>query len=195
MYTSLSHDVSKRVITLLPHEQDIVQEEYGSVEFWRLKRYTNSNFPQSVRWSNITWANHFERGGRRKKRFQFCTNRTGTVILFFQAIQGHSGEYAVDPSLLDSVLIAKDFFRFDYHFGSLFQHALHLYFWINCCRKSSWTRSTNGILYSRWSHGKIWVDKEGEHDMYQPRCARYKHVRKVAKHAVYLIDICRAQRT
>ena len=37
--------------------------------------------------------------------------------------------------------------------AKLFQHALHHCFWINCRRKSSWTRRTNGVLCSGWSNG------------------------------------------
>ena len=39
-----------------------------------------------------------------------------------------------------------------------------------------------------------WVDQEEEHDMSQPRYARYKHVWTVAQEAVYWVDIVRAQR-
>ena len=81
-------------------------------------RDINANFPHSVRWSNNSWTHNLERGGGRKKRFQFCTNRNGTVILYFRGIQGHSGETTVDPTLLDNVLIPKDFFQFIYHVGS-----------------------------------------------------------------------------
>ena len=37
-YSTLSHDISKRMLTLLRHEQDILRQEDGAVEFWRLKR-------------------------------------------------------------------------------------------------------------------------------------------------------------
>ena len=111
-WTTLSHDVSKRMITLLRHEQDILREEDGAIEFWPLKRDIRANFPHSVRWSNETWVNHLQRGGGRKKRFHFCTNRTGTATLYFRAVQGHSGETTVDPSLLENVLIPWEFFQF-----------------------------------------------------------------------------------
>ena len=51
---------------------------------------------------------------RKKKRFQFCTNYTGTEILYLRAFQGHSGENPVDPSLLDNVLIPDNVFEFVY---------------------------------------------------------------------------------
>ena len=42
-YTTLSHDVPKRMITLLRHEQNILREEDGAVEFVRLKRDINAH--------------------------------------------------------------------------------------------------------------------------------------------------------
>ena len=103
------------MVTFLRYEQDILREEDGAIEFWRLKRDFKAKCPYSVRWSNNTWVNHLERGGGGKKRFQFCTNQTRTVILYFRAIQGHSGETTVDPSLLDNVLIPEELFQFIYH--------------------------------------------------------------------------------
>ena len=72
----------------------------------------------SARWSDNTCVDHLQRGGGRKKRFQLSTNYTGLVILYFRAIQGHSGKTTVVPSLLDNVLIPEDFFEFIYHTGS-----------------------------------------------------------------------------
>ena len=115
---SPSYDVSKRMTALLRHGTTILREEDGAVEFFRLKAEFKSKFPNSVRWSDRLCVDHFTRGGGTNKRFQFCTNRTGTVILYFRAIQGHSGETFVDPSLLDKVLIPNNFFEFIYHVGS-----------------------------------------------------------------------------
>ena len=66
-YTTLSHDVSTRMIALLRHEQDILREDDGAGESWRLKRDIKANFPHSVLWSNNTWVSHLQRGGGRKK--------------------------------------------------------------------------------------------------------------------------------
>ena len=50
-----------------------------------------------------------------KKKFQCCTDSTGEQILYLRAIQGHSEENPVDPSLQDSVLVPNNFFEFIYH--------------------------------------------------------------------------------
>ena len=74
-HSTLSHDVSKKMITLLRHDQNGLREEDGAVEFGRLKRYISAKFPHSVRWSHNIWTNNLARRGGGKKRFQFCMNR------------------------------------------------------------------------------------------------------------------------
>ena len=44
-------------------------------------------------------------GGGNNKRFQYCTDPSGQEILYFRALQGHSGRNPIDPSLQDNVLI------------------------------------------------------------------------------------------
>ena len=66
-YGILSHDISQRMITLLRHEQNILREEDGAIEFCRLKRDLNANFPYSVRWSDNTWVDHPKKRRRTKE--------------------------------------------------------------------------------------------------------------------------------
>ena len=56
------------------------------------------------------------KGGGNKKIFQYCTDASGE-ILYFRALQGHSGPNLVDPSLQDNVLISNKFFEYIYHIG------------------------------------------------------------------------------
>ena len=146
--TALSIMTSQKITTLLEHNQNVLREKDGAVEFERLKKYIGANFPHSVRWSNNSWINNLARGGGGKKIFLFCMIRTGTVILYFRAIQGHSGETIVDPTLLDNVLIPKDFFQFIYHV-EVISTCIPSLLLDYCRRKSSLTRSTGGILHSR----------------------------------------------
>ena len=45
--SSLSaHEISKKVIHLLRHSQTVQREEDGAVQFWRIKNYLQSQFPQ-----------------------------------------------------------------------------------------------------------------------------------------------------
>ena len=56
-------------------------------------------------------------GGGHKKGFQYCPDSSGHEILYFQALQGHSGRNPIDPSLQDNVLTPNNFFEYIYHIG------------------------------------------------------------------------------
>ena len=51
-----------------------------------------------------------------KRRYQYCTDISGT-ILYFRALQGHSGRNQIDPSLQDNVIIQSNFLKYIYHVG------------------------------------------------------------------------------
>ena len=61
--------------------------------------------------------NTIAKGGGNKKRFQHCADPSGQEILYFRALQGHTGRNPIDPSLQDNVLIPNDFFEYTYHIG------------------------------------------------------------------------------
>ena len=42
-------------------------------------------------------------GGRNKKRYQYCSDSSGTFV-YFRALQGHSGRSLIDPILQDNVI-------------------------------------------------------------------------------------------
>ena len=60
-----------------------------------------------------------EGGGGDKRRFQYCTDTSGTIV-YFRALQGHSGRNLIDPSLQDNVIIQSNFFQHIYHIGCAF---------------------------------------------------------------------------
>ena len=113
-----SYPIVKRMTTLLRHEP-LPRGEDGAIEFRRLKLQFVSRFPNSANWPIRSSINHLERGGGHKKKFQYCTDSLGGEILYLRAIQGHSRENPVDPSLQDNVLIPNDFFEYIYHVGSI----------------------------------------------------------------------------
>ena len=104
-----SFAISKKMIALFRHGT-LAREKDGAREFRRLKAEFTSNFSQSPHWSVQLWLNHLETGGGHKNRFQFCSDSDRQEILHLRAIQGHSGENSVDPSLMDNVLIPDCFF-------------------------------------------------------------------------------------
>ena len=93
-YSLSDYEVSKKVIYVLRHSQQVHRED-GAVHFWRINENLQNQFPQSIHWSA---------GGGAKRRYQYCTDDSGTIV-YFRALQGHSGRNLINPSLQDNVII------------------------------------------------------------------------------------------
>ena len=78
-----AYEVSKKVIHLLCHSQQVQREEDGAVHFWRTKENLQNQFPQSIHWSDDRWKEN-------------CTDDSG-IIVYFRAPQGRSGRNLIDP--------------------------------------------------------------------------------------------------
>ena len=111
-----AYEVSRKVIHLLRHSQQVHREEDGAFHFWRIKENPQSQFPQIPYWSDDRWKACLSAGGGAKRRYQYCTDILGTII-YFRALQGHSGRNLIDPSLQDIVVIPSRFFQYIYHIG------------------------------------------------------------------------------
>ena len=112
--SSLSaYEISKKVIHLLRHSQTVQREEDGAVQFWRMKNYLQNQFPQTTYWSDDRWKACLAAGGGAKRRY---TDISGTIV-YFRALQGHSGRNLIDPSSQDNVVIQSGFFQHIYHIG------------------------------------------------------------------------------
>ena len=97
--SSLSaYEISKKVIHLLRHSQIVQREDDGAVQFWRIKNYLQNQFPEIPYWSAGRWKACLSAGRGAKRRYQYCTDISGTIV-YFQALQGHSGRNLVDPLL------------------------------------------------------------------------------------------------
>ena len=92
------------------------REEDGAVHFWRIKENLENPFTQSIHWSDERWKACLAAGGGVKRRFQYCTDDSGSIV-YFRALQGHSGRNLIDPSLQDNVVISSNFFQHIYHVG------------------------------------------------------------------------------
>ena len=66
-----AYEVSKKVIHLLRHSQQVHQEEDGAVHFWRIKENLQNQFPQSIHWSDDRWKVCLAAAGGAKRRFQY----------------------------------------------------------------------------------------------------------------------------
>ena len=115
-YSPIAYPVSKQLSTILRHGH-LLRENDGAIEFWRLKDYLRNHVDQSQHWSDEKWKSTMAKGGRNKKRFQFCSDPSGQEILYIRALQGRSGRNLIDPLLQDNVLIPNDFFEYIYHIG------------------------------------------------------------------------------
>ena len=114
-----SYDLSKKVVGLLRHNQTLQREEDGAIEFYRIKFYLRNNHSQIHIWSDDRWKACLAAGGGSKRRYQYCSDNLGTII-YLRALQGHSGNNLIDPTLQDNVLIGTGIFNYIYHVGCTF---------------------------------------------------------------------------
>ena len=185
-YSFSDYTVSKKLIHLLRHAR-IQREDDGAVEFWRTKDNLQKHFQHCHHWSDDKWKKSMAGGGGNKKRYQHCAESSGT-ILYFRALQGHSGRNLIDPTLQDNVLIPEDFFKFIYHVGC----AINLHSTIN-----------SGLIpggQNLNNRQKIFflpvdpMDKNHKYpdtiDLNAPRDAQYMHKAwKRHQNTVYWVDI------
>ena len=114
-----AYEVSKKVINLLRHCQTVQREDDGAVQFWRINENLQNQFPQCIHRSDDRWKACLAARGRAKRRFQYCTDDSGTII-YLRALQGHSGRNLIDPSLQDNVVIQSGIFQHVHHIRCAF---------------------------------------------------------------------------
>ena len=182
-----SYDLSKKVISLLRHNQTVQREKDGAIEFYRIKFYLRSHSSQVQHWSDDRWKACLAAGGGSKRRYQYCSDNSGR-ILYLRALQGHSGNNLIDPTLQDNVVIGSGIFHYIYHIGCAF----NLHSIIN-----------NGLILGGQDLSRrqtvffLPIDprdtdhKDPEHiDFSVPRRARYVHnAWKRHQDAVFWVDI------
>ena len=117
---------------------------------------------------------------------------SGTIV-YFRALQGHSGRGFIDPSLQDNVIILNDFFEYNYHVGC----TINLHSITNSGlipggqkfskRQTVFFTSVDPMNKEHRDPNKI--------DLNAPRLARY-HQKKWKKHqnTVFWVDIKLAQK-
>ena len=114
-----SYDLSKKVINLLRHNQTLQREEDGAIQFWRIKFHLRNHHSQVQHWSDDRWKSCLASGGGSKRRYQYCSDNSGR-ILYLRALQRHSGNNLIDPTLQDNVVIESGMFHHIYHIGCAF---------------------------------------------------------------------------
>ena len=99
-----SHKVSKRVIKLLRHNRNVNRERDGAVQFYKIKFLMRDHSFSTQNCSDNRWLACLAAGGGSKRRYQYCFDFLGSII-YFRALQGHSGSNLIDLALQDNVLI------------------------------------------------------------------------------------------
>ena len=114
-----AYEVSKKVISLLRHNQTVQREDDGAVQFWRNKFHLR-NHPHRYSIGLMIVGNLvLAAGGGSKRRYQYCSDNSGR-ILYLRALQGHSGRNLIDPMSQDNVIIQRGLFHHIYHIGCAF---------------------------------------------------------------------------
>ena len=187
-----AYPVAKRLNTLLRHGE-LLREEDGAIEFWRLQDYLRNDFENPQHWSDDEWKSKMAGGGGNNKIFQYCSDPSGQEILYFRALQGHSGRNPTDPTLQDNVLIPNDFFEYFYHIGcAVSVHSITNLGLIAGGQNSCRERQTVFFAAVNPMH-KNQKDPQ-ELDLTKPRLASYKPKWKRHQDTVYWVDIQLAQR-
>ena len=114
-----SHNLSKRKINLLRHNQKVHREQDGAVQFYKIKFHVRDYSLSTQNWSDNRWLACLAAGGGPKRRYHYCSDYLGSII-YFRALQGHSGDNIIDLEMQDHVLITPGIFPYVYHVGSNF---------------------------------------------------------------------------
>ena len=182
-----AYEVSKKVIHLLRHSQQVHREEDGAVHFWRIKENLQSQFPQTPHWSDDRWKACLAAGGGAKRKFQYCSDDSG-IIVYFRTLQGHSGRNLIDPSLQDNVVIQSGFFQHIYHIGCAFN--LHSIIKSGLIPEGQNSRKRQAVFFLPIDPRDKSHHDPDDIDLNIPRRAQYLHnAWKKHQFAVYWVDI------
>ena len=100
----------------------------------------------------LTTSGREARQEEETRKYHYCTDSSG-VILYFRALQGHSGRSLTDLTLQDNVVIPSDFFQYIYHVGC----AINFHSIINSgliLGGQNFEQQTDSILSACGSHGQ-----------------------------------------
>ena len=182
-----SYDLSKKVMNLLRHNQALQREEHGAIEFYKIQFHLRNHSSQVQHWSDDRWKACLAAGGGSKRRYQYCSDNSGT-ILYLRALQGHSGSNLIDPMLQENVVIGTGIFPYIYHVGCTFN--LHSVI-NNGLVLGGQNLSRRQTVFFLSVNPRDESHKDPEYiDFSVPRLARYLHSAwKRHQDAVFLVDI------
>ena len=138
-------------------------------------------------WSIEAWSTFLAKGGRPKKRFQYCLNPDASKhVLSFRAIQGNSGGTLVDLTLQDNVLLPEDFVDYIYHIGNT--HDMHsiIQGGLIPAGKKSQKRDRQSVFFTAVNQMHANHDLEDvQYDLDKPRITLHKNTWRVHQNTVF----------
>ena len=136
-----SYDLSKKVISLLRHNQTLHREEDGAIEFFKIKFHLRNHHSQIQNCSDDRCKACLAARGGLKRRCQYCSDDSGRIF-FLRALQGHSRNNLIDPMLQDKAVIGSGMFHSIYHIGCPF----NFYSIVNNGLEAKFEQTTNSVL-------------------------------------------------
>ena len=136
-----------------------------------LKKNPQSQFPHSPHWSDGRWKVCLAGGGD-KKRFQYCTDASGTIV-YFRALQGHSRRNLIEFFITGECDNSEQLLPEHLPCGMCCQFTFYHQFGINTWR-SKFEQKTVGILSACYPMDKSHKDPDVI-DLSVPRHAQYLH--------------------
>ena len=114
-----SYNLSKKVISLLRHNQTVQREVDGAIQFYRIKFHLRNHSSQVQHWSDVRWKSCLAAGGDSKRRYQYCSDNSGRTF-YLRTLQGHFGHNFIDSTFQDNVVIGSGIFHHILHIGCAF---------------------------------------------------------------------------
>ena len=107
------------MISLLRGQSNSTAGRRWSNSILEKKFHLRNHSSQVQHWSDDRWKSCLAAGGGSKRRYQYCSDNSGT-ILYLRALQGHSRHNLIDPTLQDNVMIESGIFHHIYDIGCAF---------------------------------------------------------------------------
>ena len=149
-YSLSDYEISKKLIHLLRHGKHVHREENGAVQFWRIKENFQKYFLYCPHLSDSKWKKSMAGGGGNKKRYQHCTNSSGTIV-YLRALQGHSGCNFIDLYFAGQCCDSEQLLPVHVSCLMCNQFTFHHQFGIGTWR-SNFEQQTDSILSACGSH-------------------------------------------
>ena len=118
--TLAAYDLSKKVISLLRHNQTVQREKDGAIQFYRIKFYLRNHSSQVQVWFDDRWKACLGSRRRFEKKISVLLWWFGKNSLPPSSSRTLWKTILFDPTLQDNVVIGSGIFHYIYHIGCAF---------------------------------------------------------------------------